>query len=187
MLLKTLAKLRSGVVSKATFVAVAAALPMLMAGVAAADSAYYCNYDSNNGDGYCLLSTGPQNTSNVVSCDDHFGAGCSSAIGQGNWDLYNTGTPGVTEISNDNWSGCIGDYGNNSGRADAALDECPTQGSAGWGTNMLASNCSNPLGAGFQFYNVHWKGFLGPQAWGDGQKEYLNKPTAWCFAENPYL
>ncbi|HSW80180.1 MAG TPA: hypothetical protein VLG47_05375 [Candidatus Saccharimonadales bacterium] len=181
MLLKIVSKIRFGFISKTSIVAIAATLPMLMSGVAAADP-MYCNYDGNNGDGYCLMATG--SNSSVLSCDYQFGGGCSTSIGAESWGLWATSQSGVSEMINDNWGNCIGDLGNASGNASAGLDVCPTASSnPGWGTRLLASNCSNPIGAGFQLYDIHWNGFIGPQAWGNNQKEYLNKPTAWCFAQ----
>jgi len=72
---------------------------------------------------------------------------------------------------------CIGDAGNKSGNADTGLVGC-----TGWGTNFREQRC----GIGVSFYNVHWKGYLGPPDRPvNGSHWYLNKPGPWCFNTNP--
>ncbi|HSW80179.1 MAG TPA: hypothetical protein VLG47_05370, partial [Candidatus Saccharimonadales bacterium] len=160
MLLTRLKKIRLGIASKASVAGLALAMPViLMAGSASAAS--WCNYNSLNGHGYCMSTQGGR----VTACDDpsgnHGGGSCFTPYID--FSLRSAGSPGVSEISADNYTGCVGDYGNDSSNASTDLERCPSAGNAGWGTKQLASSCSNPLGSGYQFYNVHWTAFVGPQ------------------------
>ncbi len=96
------------------------------------------------------------------------------SAGSGNVELDYTG-PG-------SWAGnCVGDAYNNSGYADASLDECPSSGDAGWGTNMKAYSCSDGEGDyGYDLYDNHWGGYVGAN-FGNGNHIYLNvwSPTCW--------
>ncbi len=78
---------------------------------------------------------------------------------------------------------CIGDAYNNANDAAVSLDGCGngTGGGAGWGTNMHVGTSGCPSGESW-FYDVHWKGYLGPPAGAvNGSHFYLNKPTPYCF------
>lgn len=80
------------------------------------------------------------------------------------------------------WSGdCVGDASNKSGNADTSLDSCGTTKTApGWGTLFDPVPCTN---GGTAYYNVHWKGWLGPVDKAvNGSHFYLNKPSAFCFS-----
>jgi hypothetical protein len=76
------------------------------------------------------------------------------------------------------WSGeCIGDAKNLPGNADTSLDPCGTNGAnAGWGTQFSLWTMGGGPSQGDGFYNLHWKGFLGPPSkFVDGSAFYLNK------------
>lgn len=121
---------------------------------------------------------------------------CLNAWNGGPWvDVYTGGNP--TAVQNDYftdicevggsciiedtggeaWDGhCIGDAYNNSSYADTSLDTCWS----GWGTNFDEITCDGGLGV--EFYNLHWKGYLGPPSGAvNGSHWYLNKPTPYCF------
>ena len=155
-------------------VLVAVAFPVaFMAGSASADG--WCNYDGNNQQGYCLTTQGGA----VNACDESIG---SCYTPDADWSFLSI-SGGLAELESPNFNSCIGDYGNSSGDAAAGLDECPSQGNAGWGTKLAYGNCSNPLGGGYDFVSVHWDNWIGPASWTNGAQEYLNKPSLFCFAD----
>lgn len=93
-------------------------------------------------------------------------------------DLCITGHPCPIQFTGGGaWNGyCIGDAYNDPGHADASLDPC----GSGWGTNFNEISCGG--GIGVEFYNLHWKGYLGPPDGAvNGSHWYLNKPTPYCF------
>jgi hypothetical protein len=76
---------------------------------------------------------------------------------------------------------CVGDAYNESGYADTSLDPCGLDGgaAAGWGTLFNESSCGN---GGYEFYNLHWKGYLAPPSNAvNGSEWYLNTKAAYCF------
>jgi hypothetical protein len=78
----------------------------------------------------------------------------------GVWDLvYTGGGP---------WNGqCVGDANNDSQNPEVSLDPCPSgKNSGGWGTHLIESPCNG--GAGLEFYDVRWKGYLSPSLYGNG-------------------
>lgn len=80
---------------------------------------------------------------------------------------------------------CIGDAYNDSGLADSTLDECPTSGDAGWGTNFHEYSCYVNGNPGYEFHNNHWNGWLKPQGSSNGQEFYLNSASPYCYAYYP--
>jgi hypothetical protein len=74
---------------------------------------------------------------------------------------------------------CIGDYGNTSGDARAALEPC--SGSVPWGGNFMVEICDAGKFSGYSFYNTHWKGYLTPNADSNGSPFYLNSATPTCY------
>jgi hypothetical protein len=102
----------------------------------------------------------------------------------------------VDTLSNDNtyiefigggpWSGdCVGDFDNDSGLADTALDQCPTiSNGGGWGTNFKEMSCGSE--GGVEFKNNHWGGYLAPDGNSSGEFFYLNVASPYCFGfEDP--
>jgi hypothetical protein len=176
-------KSKTRIVSIAT-VLMALALPVVFVmGSASADS--FCNINGSNQNAYCLTTQGGA----VTACQSPgTNGGGSCYFPNADWQFLGAGG-GVSEIYNDNYAnGCIGDSGNNSGDAKAGIDECPTQGNAGWGTKFYYGYCSVGSASGYIFENVHWSGsWLGPQSETNNAQEYLNKPSAWCFVDNPYV
>jgi hypothetical protein len=97
--------------------------------------------------------------------------------------ITTTGNTGIQfEGSGNSSQDCIGDWNNSSTDAKAGLySNCGTTQPA-WGANFRAVGCAN---GGIAFYNLHWKGYLGPQYTpGTGVAFYLNKPTPYCFYES---
>jgi hypothetical protein len=77
---------------------------------------------------------------------------------------------------------CIADFGNSSTDARAGLITC-SFGSIPWGAYLQEVPCSVNGISGYEFYDVHWNGWLGPSGSSDGAAWYLNKPTPWCLVE----
>lgn len=73
---------------------------------------------------------------------------------------------------------CVGDWGNSSTDARAGLYSNCGDTQPAWGANLREVGCSN---GGEAFYDIHWKGYLGPKTTGNGVAFYLNKPTPYCF------
>ena len=74
---------------------------------------------------------------------------------------------------------CIGDAYNKSGDNNASLDPCPSGSyTGGWGTNFYQQLCAN---GGYQFYNLHWKGYLYPALYDNGAQYLLGNGTPACF------
>ena len=141
------------------------------AGVASADSQYqYCN------NGYCLnaWNEGPYVDAyhtNVVNNDFFVYLNLNTTW----WNIKYTGPGGFQGM-------CIGDYGNTSGDARAALENCQG-GSVPWGGNFDQVECTNSTGgfAGYAYKDIHWKGWLTPNSHSDGSPFYLNSQTPTCF------
>lgn len=89
-----------------------------------------------------------------------------------------TGNCTIKDTGGNAWAGhCIGDAYNDPNNASTSLDVC----GSGWGTNFKAvdSGCSI---TSLAFYNVHWKGYLGPPSGAvNGSHWYLNKTQKYCF------
>jgi hypothetical protein len=80
---------------------------------------------------------------------------------------------------------CIGDANNNSGLAYTGLDTCPNPntGGGGWGTNFTVYYCTGEDGnAGYEFYDNHWQGYLGPTGFTNGDAFYMNNSYDYCFS-----
>jgi hypothetical protein len=99
-----------------------------------------------------------------------------------------TGDCFIEDTGGNSWHGkCIGDAYNESGQAAASLDGCGDgTGNGGWGTNFKYVTAGCPF-ATAAFYNVHWKGYLGPPSGAvNGSHFYLNNPGKTCFAVDVY-
>jgi hypothetical protein len=78
---------------------------------------------------------------------------------------------------------CIADFGDSSTDARAGLYNC-TNG-VPWGAYLQEVHCTAAGQPGYEFYDVHWGGYLGPSGSSDGAAWYLNKPTPWCLTKDP--
>jgi hypothetical protein len=78
---------------------------------------------------------------------------------------------------------CIADFGNSSTSARAGLYDCSN--GTPWGANFRETSCTAGGHFGEEFYDVHWKGWLGPSGSSNGDAWYLNKPAPYCLAEYP--
>jgi hypothetical protein len=130
--------------------------------------AQYCN------NGYCLnaWNEGPYVNAyhtNVVNND--FSAFQNSSSGYEN--IEYTG-PGPYQNQ------CIGDYGNSSTDARAGLGGFCRSGQIAWGANFQLEACNNG-DSGWAFKNVHWGGYLTPNAHSNGSPFYLNSATKTCY------
>ncbi len=154
----------------------------LVFGAAPAHAANCDNYCYD----YCVTSISPQTCLNawnggpwVMTESDAYSQPDSQ------FNVYATGSGSNVEIEflgGTSWGGdCVGDAYNSSSYADTSLDECPTSGDAGWGTNFRQSNCTSGGSYGYDFYNNHWGGYLEPEAAQNDVHFYLNSPTPYCF------
>lgn len=135
-------------------------------------------------------------------CYYNGGFACLNAWGGGPWVNVYTGGPSSTDKNADfqlsfyngyteikfngggSWNGkCIGDAYNDPGYADTSLDTCGSASStAGWGTYFTTGTSGCPNNESW-FYNVHWKGYLGPpNNWVNGSHFYLNNKGYACFS-----
>lgn len=144
------------------------------------------------GNQYCI-------TDSPYMCLNAWGGGPRINVwnygGTGNNDFYvGTLSNGNNYImvtgNNKSYGYCIGDYGNSSSNASAAIDDCPTNSSSGgWGTNFRMGTCSTGNGkVGYTFYNIHWNGYLKPGGAAAGKYFYLNGPGGsqiYCFTKFP--
>jgi hypothetical protein len=130
---------------------------------------YECLNSWNGGPWVDVYTGGPDGTPN-----NYFTVFCDTA----------TGNCFIEDTGGNSWDGkCIGDAYNESGQAATSLDGCGNgSGNGGWGTNfkLITTGCPFATAA---FYNVHWKGYLGPPSGAvNGSHFYLNNPRETCFA-----
>jgi hypothetical protein len=136
------------------------------------------------GDQFCFSTSYCINAWNGGPYIDVYGPNVAnnvfSLVQNGNyWDLQFTNT------ASGSYGECIGDYGNSSTNARAALDsdDCAA-GQIAWGANFTTPTAGCPPGE-FALRNVHWGGYLGPSTsgLGNGDAFYLNNADEFCYNE----
>ncbi len=150
------------------------ALACIVGGATAAHAGSGAQWNANNASNYPNAWGGENatqiNTYTAQTANNDF----INAIGSGGWVLES----GVTQFYY-----CIADYGGSSGDARAGLVFCG--GGTPWGAYFKEYSCTIGGHSGTEFYNVHWRGYLGPSGSSNGDAYYLNKPSPYCFVAYP--
>jgi hypothetical protein len=131
-------------------------------------------------------------TSGTADCINEWGYGTSaklyvsSSYQYSDWfSLIDAGS-GYSALEITSGSGpysgeCLGDYGNSSSNASGGFDTCPGSGTAGWGTLLTATSCTDGTEYGYYLYDHRWGGYVTPSTFTNGAKIYLNSQTPTCW------